>query len=153
MDTLSSLRRFDDDQLQSAYDDAINIMQKDIIQRHTWLSPYNLFGLLALIGSCIGLLAFLNFLVVDNFTRVLLVIGGGTGLYAYYKYECSQQDLVEICRVRRDIIRVWTQLNQHLIAKICTIDKKLMAFFSNLVASLRISFILQKNLSTILRMA
>ncbi len=51
------------------------------------------------------------------------------------------------------ITRVWTQFSQHLIAKSCTIDKKLMAFFSNRVASLRISFILQKKRSTILRMA
>lgn len=45
--------------------------------------------------------------------------------------------------------RVRTQFAQHLIAKSCTIDKKLRAFFSNLVASLRISFILQKKRSTI----
>ena len=51
------------------------------------------------------------------------------------------------------LIRVWTHFSQHLIVKSCTIDKKLMAFFSNLVASLRISFILQKKRSTILRMA
>jgi hypothetical protein len=52
-----------------------------------------------------------------------------------------------------EITRVWTQFSQHLIAKSCTIDKKLMAFFSNRVASLRMSFILQKNRSTMLRIA
>ena len=51
------------------------------------------------------------------------------------------------------LIRVWIQLNQHPIEKSCTTDKKLMAFFSNRVASLLISLILQKNRSTILRMA
>jgi len=38
-----------------------------------------------------------------------------------------------------------TQFSPHLIANSCTIDKKLMAFFSNLIASLRIFFIYRKN--------
>lgn len=45
--------------------------------------------------------------------------------------------------------RVWTQLHQHLIAKSCTIERKFRAFFSKRVASLRMSFILQKKRSTI----
>ena len=49
--------------------------------------------------------------------------------------------------------RVWTQLIQHLIANIYIMFWKLIAVFSNLVASLRMSFILQKNRSTILRIA
>ena len=49
--------------------------------------------------------------------------------------------------------RVWTQLIQHLIANMYIIFWKLIAVFSNLVANLRISFILQKKRSTILRMA
>ena len=53
----------------------------------------------------------------------------------------------------KQVSRVWTQFNQHLIAKSCNIDKKFTAFFSKRVASLRISFILQKNRSTMLRIA
>jgi dGTP triphosphohydrolase len=49
--------------------------------------------------------------------------------------------------------RVWTQLHQHLNAKIYNIDRKLVAVFSKRVASLRMSFILQKKRSTMLRLA
>ena len=49
--------------------------------------------------------------------------------------------------------RVWTQLAQHLNAKMNSIDRKPVADFSNLVASLRMSFILQKKRSTMLRIA
>ena len=49
--------------------------------------------------------------------------------------------------------RVWTQLHQHLNAKIYSIDRKLVAVFSKRVASLRMSFILQKKRSTMLRLA
>lgn len=49
--------------------------------------------------------------------------------------------------------RVWTQLIQHLIANMYIMLWKLIACFSKRVASLRISFILQKKRSTILRMA
>ena len=49
--------------------------------------------------------------------------------------------------------RVWTQLHQHLSAKMYSIERKFLAVFSKRVASLRISFILQKKRSTILRMA
>ncbi len=49
------------------------------------------------------------------------------------------------------VTRVWTQLAQHLIANIWIIERKFRAFFSNLVASLRISFILQKKRSTTFR--
>ena len=52
-----------------------------------------------------------------------------------------------------DISRVWTQLSQHLIANMYTMLWKLSAVFSKRVASLRMSFILQKNRSTMLRMA
>ena len=50
-------------------------------------------------------------------------------------------------------IRVWTQFAQHLNAKIYSIDRKAVAVFLNLVASLRMSFILQKKRSTMLRLA
>ena len=50
-------------------------------------------------------------------------------------------------------IRVWTQFAQHLNANIFSIERKAVAVFSNLVASLRISFILQKKRSTMLRIA
>ena len=46
-------------------------------------------------------------------------------------------------------VRVWTQLIQHLIAKSWIIERKFLAVFSNRVAKRRISFILQKNRSTI----
>ena len=49
--------------------------------------------------------------------------------------------------------RVWTQLIQHLITKRCSIARKFWAYFSNRVDSLRLSFILQKKRSTMLRMA
>ena len=49
--------------------------------------------------------------------------------------------------------RVWTQLHQHLNAKMYSIERKFVAVFSKRVASLRMSFILQKKRSTILRMA
>ena len=49
--------------------------------------------------------------------------------------------------------RVWTQLHQHLIAKMYSIERKLVAVFSKRVASLRMSFILQKKRSTMLRLA
>ena len=52
-----------------------------------------------------------------------------------------------------DLTRVWTQLHQHLIAKMYSIERKFVAVFSKRVASLRMSFILQKKRSTILRMA
>ena len=50
-------------------------------------------------------------------------------------------------------IRVWTQLIQHLIENRYMKFRKFAAFFSNLVANLRISFILQKKRSTMFRMA
>jgi hypothetical protein len=50
-------------------------------------------------------------------------------------------------------IRVWTQLHHCLMANKCSIARKFWLSFSNRVASLRISFILQKNRSTTLRMA
>jgi len=49
--------------------------------------------------------------------------------------------------------RVWTQLIPHLIANMYIMLWKLRACFSNRVASLRISFILQKKRSTMLRIA
>jgi hypothetical protein len=49
--------------------------------------------------------------------------------------------------------RVWTQFTQHLIANRYAMFRKFWACFSNLVASLRISFILQKKRSTMFRMA
>jgi hypothetical protein len=52
-----------------------------------------------------------------------------------------------------DSIRVWTQLIQHLIAKMWSMARKFWAYFSKRVESLRISFILQKKRSTMLRMA
>ena len=44
--------------------------------------------------------------------------------------------------------RVWPRFLQHLIARIWTIDRKFRAFFSNLVANRYMSFILQKQRST-----
>lgn len=52
-----------------------------------------------------------------------------------------------------NFIRVWTHLIQHLMAKRCSMDVKFRPSFSNRVASLRMSFILQKNRSTMFRMA
>ena len=52
-----------------------------------------------------------------------------------------------------DLARVWTQLHHSLMANICSMARKFRLSFSNLVASLRMSFILQKNRSTMLRMA
>ena len=49
--------------------------------------------------------------------------------------------------------RVWTHLIQHLMAKRCSMARKFCACFSKRVDNLRISFILQKKRSTILRMA
>ena len=51
------------------------------------------------------------------------------------------------------VLRVWTQLHQHLSAKMYSIERKLVAVFSKRVASLRMSFILQKKRSTMLRLA
>jgi len=48
-------------------------------------------------------------------------------------------------------IRVWTQLHQHLIAYRCSIARKLPLSFSKRTANRRISFMLQKKRSTILR--
>ena len=53
----------------------------------------------------------------------------------------------------KKVFRVWTQLSQHLIAKSCTIPRKLTFSFSYRVVSRRISFILQKKRSTRLRIA
>ena len=49
--------------------------------------------------------------------------------------------------------RVWTQFSQHLMAKMWSMDRKLAFNFSYRVVSRRMSFILQKNRSTRLRMA
>ncbi len=51
------------------------------------------------------------------------------------------------------VVRLWTQLIQHLIAKSWTMERKLRFSFSYLVVSLRISFTLQKNRSTRFRFA
>ncbi|WP_372340494.1 substrate-binding domain-containing protein [Parvularcula sp. IMCC14364] len=50
-------------------------------------------------------------------------------------------------------VRVWTQLIQHFAAKRYIMLMKFLRDFSNRVASRLMSFILQKNRSTILRMA
>lgn len=49
--------------------------------------------------------------------------------------------------------KVWPQLSQQLMANMYTMLWKLRAVFSKRVASLRMSFILQKKRSTMLRMA
>jgi len=53
----------------------------------------------------------------------------------------------------RLLTRVWTQLIQHLMAKMWSMARKFWAYFSKRVDSLRMSFILQKKRSTMLRMA
>ncbi len=52
-----------------------------------------------------------------------------------------------------ELTRVWTQLHHCLMANICSVARKFWLSFSNRVASLRMSFILQKNRSTTFRMA
>jgi len=49
------------------------------------------------------------------------------------------------------LTRVWTQLIHSRIAKMWTMARKFRLSFSNLVANLRMSFMVQKNRSTMLR--
>ena len=51
----------------------------------------------------------------------------------------------------RGALRVWTQLIHNLMAKMWTMARKLRVSFSKRVASLRMSFMVQKKRSTMLR--
>lgn len=56
-------------------------------------------------------------------------------------------------RTKTILFRVWTQFNQHLKAKRWSMAIKFWSYFSKRVESLRMSFILQKKRSAMLRIA
>ena len=64
----------------------------------------------------------------------------------------AHDDLLASNLKRKLSTRVWTQLAHNLMANICTIARKFALSFSYLVVNLLMSFIVQKNRSTMLRM-
>ncbi len=87
-----------------------------------------------------------NYSMAFGAAREAISLNKDTGSWTHF-------DLLMQYGLNLDLLRVWTQLIQHFAAKRYIMLMKFLRDFSNRVASRLMSFILQKNRSTILRMA